>query len=183
MCYAGDGDQKNHRLDNYPLPCKLRIEMPRGIFPRTPEYRAKLSAAMIGHPVSADQRIKVSLSLMRPGLAPVEEATSNDIRWAAGFFEGEGAVNYRNRNAQISQKDPWTLEHLRALFGGSIYKEKRRESSYVWNICGPRARGFLQTIYGLLSPRRQEQIRKVLQVGEFSTVGLSQRSMTMPNRL
>lgn len=128
--------------------------MPAGIYPRTAEHCAKISLGLM------------RLSMRSGRLAPTEKATSNDIRWAAGFYEGEGSVHCQNGNAHISQKDPWMLERMKALFGGAIYKEKSREL-YVWNICGARARGFLQSIYGLLSPRRQKQIREMLQIGVY----------------
>lgn len=62
------------------------------------------------------------------------------------------------------------LEKMRSLFGGSISPQGTKPDGtvrdvYQWHISGARARGFLQSIYGLLSKRRQEQIRRVLNVG------------------
>lgn len=109
------------------------------------------------------------LGRLRRDLAPTERATTNDIRWAAGFYEGEGtAGRHATEHVTISQKDPWTLERMRALFGGSIYKLDPKYCCAQWSVTGARARGFLMSIYGLLSPRRQEQARKTLAVGEFA---------------
>ena len=94
-------------------------------------------------------------------LAPTEQATPNDFRWAAGFYEGEGNCNPGGTVA-VSQKDIWTLNRMRALFGGSIGGRKGR--IFQWQLCGARGRGFLMSIYGLLSPRRQLQVRKALGV-------------------
>ena len=106
-------------------------------------------------------------------MAPTERATPSDFRWAAGFYEGEGCVvraglrgtEYRAESINIDQKNPWPLERLRALFGGSVHPDR---TYFRWYLSGARARGFLMSIYGLLSPQRQGQVRKAMQVGEFS---------------
>ena|SRR3990167_9067469 len=97
--------------------------------------------------------------------APTEQATPHDIIWAAGIFEGEGSSRYGagTEAACISQNGRWLVERLQALFGGTITQSPGRDFS-MWQIYGARARGFLQSIYGLLSPRRQEQIRKALRI-------------------
>jgi len=104
-------------------------------------------------------------------LAPTQISTSNDLRWAAGIFEGEGCVEKTIRNScsvRVSQKDRWLCDQLRALFGGSVNLERVRQTPfgtsalYRWQICGARARGFMVSIYELLSPRRQVQVRKAL---------------------
>ena len=48
------------------------------------------------------------------------------------------------------------------MFGGSVNPGHEVNKDFVWRIHGARARGFLQTIYGLLSPRRKEQILMVI---------------------
>lgn len=113
------------------------------------------------------------LGYTRPDLAPTEQATVRDIIWAAGVYEGEGSPSltgrspYLSEHVTVSQKDPWLVNQLCSLFGGSIYDVKNRDL-WAWDIYGARARGFLQSVYGLLSPRRQEQARRVLKVGEFA---------------
>jgi len=110
------------------------------------------------------------LGHLTPRLAPTEKATTTDFHWAAGFFEGEGYAGRSGRRpqgtrARIGQKDPWTLYRMKALFGGSINPLGHRPPCTSWDVSGARARGFLMSIYGLLSPRRQEQIRKALAPG------------------
>ena len=87
-----------------------------------------------------------------------------DIAWAAGIFEGEGHSRYNGRTseASISQKDRWILDKLKSLFGGRVYgpykkKGRAKYRIYAWVCLGPRARGFLMTIYSFLSPRRKIQ--------------------------
>lgn len=104
------------------------------------------------------------------GLEPSEPVTTQDIVWAAGIFEGEGSCSRigggaQSEHASVEQKDSWVTERLRSYFGGSE-KPRRDRSMHMWYIDGARARGFLQSIYGLMSPRRQEQIRRALQVEE-----------------
>ena len=111
---------------------------------------------------------------LTPSLAPSVYPSTNDIRWAAGFYEGEGTCMFIERRpgagserAAIVQVNQWPLIWMRERFGGSICGTRGRNWKQ-WQIYGARARGFLQTIYILVSPRRQEQIRKALQVGKFS---------------
>ena len=108
---------------------------------------------------------------MKPGLEATVSPTTHDITWAAGLFEGEGSVASRGQCAvaQMSQKDVWVLQRFKELFGGSISaytcNGDRQTAMNKWMISGARARGFLMTIYGRLSPRRKEQVRGVLNVG------------------
>lgn len=95
-----------------------------------------------------------------------------ELSWAAGLFEGEGAASRGGGSeiVQVTQNDPWILDRLRAMFGGSVRKlnrtvllnGKKYSGGFQWVITGARARGFLMTIYGLLSPRRQQQTRIAL---------------------
>lgn len=89
------------------------------------------------------------------------------VHWAAGILEGEGC--YRNtkytQQVWVTNNDLWVLEKLRHYFGGMINARKKYDNpnwkqSYLWRLSGPRARGFMLTMYSLMSPRRQEQIRK-----------------------
>jgi hypothetical protein len=91
----------------------------------------------------------------------VEHPTTVDIGWAAGFFEGEGSVGFQaSPVAKVGQKDAWPLERLQRLFGGSFAKTSW--GGLQWSLHGSQARGFLLTIYSLLSPRRRAQVREVL---------------------
>jgi len=101
-----------------------------------------------------------NLGFLTARLAPTERAAPDDFRWAAGFYEGEGCCR-PHPSVVITQKDSWVLERMRALFGGSVRKSNSREI-HTWQINGARARAFLMSIYGLLSPHRQEQIRDAL---------------------
>ena len=111
---------------------------------------------------------------LNPKSAPSEYPTTQDIAWAAGIYEGEGwcAQDSKSR-IKVGQKDPWLPERLRALFGGSVYMEHhsrisdgyhREDPFYVWALSGARARGFLMSIYGLLSPRRKAYIARALEL-------------------
>ncbi|KKM26830.1 hypothetical protein LCGC14_1580800 [marine sediment metagenome] len=103
--------------------------------------------------------------LRNPGHAPAVRAARDDILWAAGVYEGDGSCCRNNGTEQVSvsQKDDWLLGRLRSLFGGTV---RGPYSNHVssWVITGARARGFLQSIYGLLSPRRQKQVIKAMRL-------------------
>ncbi len=105
----------------------------------------------------------------KPANAPTEKPTSHDIAWAAGIYEGEGHIEYdRCEAVRIGQNGPWLPERLRALFGGRVSARPSRSNFYIWISSGARARGFIMSVYGLLSPRRQLQARKAMRIGEFT---------------
>lgn len=89
-----------------------------------------------------------------------------DLAWAAGIYEGEGScVTGSGLAVTVAQKDKWLVDRLVALFGGSALTRPnisptsgKRGRINVWYVTGPRARGFILTIYTLLSPRRRAQI-------------------------
>lgn len=59
----------------------------------------------------------------------------------------------------MTQLDPWILERLAALFGGSVRpRHGRRERCFHWSLSGSRKREFAELIYDFLSPRRQAQV-------------------------
>ena len=91
--------------------------------------------------------------------------------WIAGFLEGEGSFIIRpNRPTAIVgtgqvQREP--LERLRQYLGGWINPNRHKSTArakpyWNWTLSGAQAAGLCMTIYRLMSPRRQEQIRKVM---------------------
>lgn len=96
-----------------------------------------------------------------------------DIAWAAGIFEGEGYVTIQSGtrfgSLGVSQKDPYILYRLQALFGGSVRPRTngRWESLYNYLLCGSRARGLAMTLFSFLSPRRKEQLKRGGLTGPF----------------
>lgn len=112
---------------------------------------------------------------------PTLHPSMSDIAWAAGIYEGEGSTTakevikngkrYRTTPAvMITQKDDWMVRRMRELFGGTVNqylssnKAMGDKKYFRWAVHGPRARGFMYTIYSYLSPRRQEQLRVALGV-------------------
>lgn len=88
-----------------------------------------------------------------------EDSDLTDIAWAAGFFEGEGAVRLYlgefsvSGNINAPQKDKAPLERLQRLFGGSIYSYKQPKGTLSegnpinrWCLFSHRANAFLQLI-------------------------------------
>jgi len=102
-----------------------------------------------------------------PITAPTLHPTVKDIAWAAGIYEGEGSIykspqcgQYRGLKITVPQKEPWILYRLRDLFGGKVSDKTSSVSLSQWRISGTRALGFSETIFVLLSPHRQLQMRK-----------------------
>ena len=77
-----------------------------------------------------------------------------DIRWLAGFFDGEGCVSiYRRRNRRehylnvsISQKDRAPLDLIYEIYGGSIRKTKTPSNCHQWRVSSRKAEMFLRDI-------------------------------------
>lgn len=92
------------------------------------------------------------------------------IAWLAGFLEGEGSFAHPGPRAGVlisaAQVQHWPLDKVHTLVGGHIASVKRQRANwsdiYVWQISGYRAAGIMMTIYCLMSPKRQGQIRKIL---------------------
>lgn len=127
-----------------------------------------------GAPLTATrtQQCRACYNQQRSGhLRAIERPTIRDIVLAAGWFEGEGSCNLDGggcARVSVAQTDLWMLNRLRALFGGGIQNFPinrggfHRQASHRWYLSAARARGFLMTIYVLLSPRRQAQVRHAL---------------------
>jgi hypothetical protein len=97
--------------------------------------------------------------------------TVAEIHRAAAWWAGEGSVVGKSGrlSVTVAQKEMAVLRWLVERFGGSISMRRRAGQPHLapvhaWHIHGPRARGFLMTIYSCIpeSPRRQEQMRKAL---------------------
>lgn len=111
--------------------------------------------------------------------------TVADIHWAAGFLEGEGCFASRESPhkkwdvtvlcvdvlAVQVQKEP--LERLQRWFGGSLKERQQgidkrapvgnvRRNIWCWLLTSSRAIGLMMALYPLMSPWRQEQIKKAI---------------------
>lgn len=121
--------------------------------------------------------------------APVrtQSPTLAEIYWAAGFLEGEGCFSSREQQhpkwknttvlgvdvlAVQVQKEP--LERLQRWFGGSLKQriqgvDKRnpdcvRRSIWCWSLTSSRGIALMMTLLPLMSPWRQEQIKKAIRM-------------------
>jgi hypothetical protein len=98
--------------------------------------------------------------------------SDRDLVWAAGFLEGEGCFYTARKNPNgasggvtAAQVQRWPLDKLRGIFGGSIALRRRQppaNDAWYWGLYGRDAVGLMMTLYGLLSPKRQAQIRAFL---------------------
>lgn len=81
-------------------------------------------------------------------LAPVRPATSEELAWAAGLFEGEGSISPRRNGKprlQVKMTDEDVVRRLRDVVGGVVYGPYQakatdghdRKPYWVWTN-GPR---------------------------------------------
>lgn len=119
------------------------------------------------HGQPAQNRTGRTTRVVRAVISP----TTFDIHRAAAWWAGEGSVSSANGHLSvtIAQKEISVLEWMKDRFGGSIYVRKDKSKPHLdpvgaWAVSGPRARGFLLTVYSCIpeSPRRMEQIYKAL---------------------
>jgi hypothetical protein len=92
---------------------------------------------------------------------------TKELRWAAGFLEGSGSFSFKSSLALTgTQADKWPLDRLREMFGGTIKAAGKPVNKQVlsWYLHGHRAAAVMMTLYCLMSPRRQEQIRSALAI-------------------
>lgn len=96
---------------------------------------------------------------------------TRDLEWLAGFLEGEGCFDVSKRYGSVRitacQVQRWPLEKCEALVGGRINGPRQQRNPnaqprYDWGLSGIKAAGLMMTLYTLLSPRRQWQCRKAL---------------------
>jgi len=97
----------------------------------------------------------------------VKIPTELDWAWTAGFLEGEGSFcpmsgSDKRARVQANQNEREPLERLLQLFGGRIYKLRKRDH-YVWMLRGVRAEVFLKQLLPMMCRRRQGQIQRTLQ--------------------
>ncbi len=157
------------KLTGREVAARLRTR-PKTVFKYLGETERQLRPA--GWPEGRRQLARLGKSL--PELAPTTHPALTDIAWAAGIVEGEGCVTKQKYGVgvRVSQKEPWILYRLQALFGGSIGKQKQHHSNTfsagsvlgTWNLQGPRARGLLMTIYKWLSPHRRAQVQAAFEM-------------------
>ena len=104
-----------------------------------------------------------------------QRLTTPELHWAAGFLDGEGSFGFRmspRKNGStigsltVAAKQVYlpSLEKLQRLFGGGIsgYTRYTGHSINSWALSSARAAAVMMTLYVLLSPYRQGQIRSAL---------------------
>ena len=99
---------------------------------------------------------------------PEKRLTTADLHWAAGFIDGEGSFCFHGKGyltLSAKQKYRPSLDKLQRLFGGGIsgYTRATNLSIYSWAISSARAAAVMMTLYVLLSPYRQSQIKTALE--------------------
>lgn len=101
--------------------------------------------------------------------------SERDLGWTVGFLEGEGSFSLsggtpaKHPRVQATQVELMPLERLKILFGGGISPKKPsgvgKQLCHSWALTqAPQAVGLMMTIYPLMSPKRQEQIRHCLSI-------------------
>lgn len=94
-----------------------------------------------------------------------------DIYWSAGFLDGEGSFQFIKNTARISapQNSPEVLYKLQTFFGGHIY-ETPQLNNWSWFLYSNPAIGVMYTIYNLMSDKRKNEIKNVINLWRESKI-------------
>ena len=94
--------------------------------------------------------------------------SKEEIYWVAGLLEGEGYFGSEKNTPRVTlgMTDLDTVEKFASIVGATTTIEPcirgRKKVFYRVSINGARAAGVMQTVYSLMSKRRQARIREVL---------------------
>ena len=92
-----------------------------------------------------------------------------DMGWAAGFLEGEGYFGMNTGSPLITafQLDQEPLRYLKDIFKlGTLrgpYKTALGKPVYCYKVCGICAVQIMLTIFSLMSLRRKEKIKNIIE--------------------
>lgn len=109
-----------------------------------------------------------------------------DIHYVAALFEGEGHFGfYKCPTMQIAMTDHEPLYKIRSIMNPNVNIRKVLKKSYnikckdqyIFHMSGQIAIEWMMTIYLLMCPRRQEQIRKTIQ--QWKDIKSSDRHRTL----
>lgn len=92
---------------------------------------------------------------------------SVDIAWLTGLLEGEGifGVSERSILIAVNMTDRDIIERAATSMGGHIYDlpiPARHKPQWRAQVKGPRAAGWMMTMYAWLGARRREQVQRAL---------------------
>jgi hypothetical protein len=93
-----------------------------------------------------------------------------DLKWIAGFLEGEGSfsISKGSIRVQASQMKKWPLDKLNLFLPGKIHpvhsknKQWGSKEYWLWDLNVMNSAALMMTIYPLMSPHRQNQIKQYL---------------------
>lgn len=98
--------------------------------------------------------------------------TSDELLWAAGFFDGEGSAclatvgEGRYVNLSVSQVEREPLDRFAAAVGGKVhgpYPREGRSPIHQWRAQGARARDIAERLAPHVCGPKREQIRATLE--------------------
>ena len=104
-------------------------------------------------------------------IAAIRSPATNELWWAAGFIDADGTFPLGQTTLVVDacQKSPELLYRLQAIFGGRVYcspyrtrGDKKAPPIWNWRVYGARALGVMQTLYPLLSQKRQNRIAHLI---------------------
>ncbi len=119
-----------------------------------------------------------------------------EIAWLAGLLEGEGAfcrgwyANPSRHNKKffrvsilLGMTDIDTVKRAAALLGGAVCSNKKlygttsKKQVHTTAIVGPRAIGWMQTLYSLMGERRQKRMAECIALWKVNTPPTSVQSI------
>jgi hypothetical protein len=97
------------------------------------------------------------------------DRTTKDLAWLAGLLEGEGSFTDSRGSVsiQVTMTDSDIIERAAAILGVDTRKswqpKGNRKRVYGCYVLGPRAVGWMMTLYQFFGERRQRRIREIIE--------------------
>lgn len=113
---------------------------------------------------------------MKMNMPVNQEYVEFDLRWLAGFFDGEGSIGIYPRNANRTKTKKYyvlvvslaqsgddgkeILESVQHKFGGSVYSQTKpnHKVMWKWNVSAIKAQKFLEILEPFLIIKRSQAI-------------------------
>jgi len=102
----------------------------------------------------------------------MSEITVKDFSWLAGFLEGEGSFIMTKKGKSEEDRDPrlvanqkqrWPLDKVLSIIKAGSIQYSDNRSIYYYSLSCNKAIQWMMTLYSLMSPRRQGQIKDVIE--------------------
>jgi len=99
-----------------------------------------------------------------------------DVRWLAGFFDGEGQIAKFYGTVSITQKDITVLEDIQREYGGKFIKTGPKRDAWYLSFSTAEQLRFLKDILPYLRIKNERAIRRIKYLEACKEIGVLGRN-------